>query len=93
MSQRELMSVYDSQSEQYHRAFQVFLAHTDQKQKAREWLDSLVESLPSRRFFIDAGAGNGMVTEWYIPRFDRTIGFDANPLLSLPKTSSGVVRA
>ncbi len=80
MSQRELMSVYDSQSEQYHRAFQVFLAHTDQKQKAREWLDILVESLPSRRLFIDAGAGNGMVTEWYIPRFDRTIGFDPNPL-------------
>ncbi len=80
MTQPQLVSGYDSHSEQYHHAFQVFLAHTDQKDQARRWLDRLVDSLRVRRVFIDAGAGNGKVTEWYIPRFDRTIAFDPNPL-------------
>ena len=54
--------VFDSQSVAYHEAFQVFLAHTDQKLNARHWLDGLVQGLATRRLFIDAGAGNGQVT-------------------------------
>jgi SAM-dependent methyltransferase len=81
MGDSEPVAVYDSQSSAYHRAFQVFLDHTDQKAKAREWLDRLVEGLPSRQVFIDAGAGNGKVTAWYLDRFQRTIAVEPNPSL------------
>jgi len=75
------LAVYDSQSPAYHRAFQVFLDHTDQKDKARAWLDRLVASLPARGTFIDAGAGNGKVTAWYIPQFQRTLAYEPNDSL------------
>jgi SAM-dependent methyltransferase len=74
--------VYDSQSEAYHEAFGVFLAHTDQKVNARRWLDGLVQTLPARRVFVDAGAGNGQVTAWYLDRFERTIAIEPSPSLS-----------
>jgi SAM-dependent methyltransferase len=75
------VNVYDSQSAAYHRAFQVFLDHTDQKAKAREWLDHLVQGLPARDLFIDAGAGNGKVTVWYSDQFQRTVAIEPNPHL------------
>jgi SAM-dependent methyltransferase len=74
--------VYDSQSSAYHQAFQVFLEHTDQKINARRWLDDLVETLPTRRVFLDAGAGNGQVTAWFVDRFERTITIEPNPSLN-----------
>lgn len=73
---------YDSQSAAYHDAFQVFLACTDQKRNARRWLDALVERLPQRRAFIDAGAGNGQVTAWYADKFGHTIAIEPSPTLS-----------
>ena len=78
MARAETIAVYDSQSREYHRAFQVFLDHTDQKLKAQEWLSDLIGRLPSRRVFIDAGAGNGKVTAWFIERFGRTIAIEPN---------------
>jgi SAM-dependent methyltransferase len=74
--------VYDSQSEAYHQAFQVFLDHTDQKVNARRWLDRLVQNLAARRIFIDAGAGTGQVTAWYLDKFERTIAIEPSPSLS-----------
>jgi SAM-dependent methyltransferase len=74
--------VYDSQSVAYHDAFQTFLDHTDQKVNARHWLDGLVQSLPARRVFIDAGAGNGQVTAWFLDQFERTIAIEPSPSLS-----------
>jgi SAM-dependent methyltransferase len=76
------VGVYDSQSVAYHQAFQVFLDHTDQKVNARRWLDALVQSLPVRRVFLDAGAGNGQVTAWFLDQFERTIAIEPNPSLS-----------
>jgi trans-aconitate methyltransferase len=73
---------YDSQSVAYHEAFQVFLDHTDQKVNARRWLDGLVKSLPQRRVLLDAGAGNGQVTGWFVQQFGRTIGIEPSPSLS-----------
>ena len=81
MARTETIAVYDSQSRQYHRAFQVFLDHTDQKLKAQEWLNDLIDRLPSRRVLIDAGAGNGKVTAWFIERFGRTIAIEPNASL------------
>ena len=48
--------IYKSNTEEYHQAFQVFLAHTDQKIKARQWLEACVQKFPSKKVFIDAGA-------------------------------------
>jgi precorrin-6B methylase 2 len=75
------VAVYYSLSSEYERAFGVFLAHTDQKDKARAWLDQAVGRLPQRRVFIDAGAGNGKVTAWYTGQFQRTIAIEPNPHL------------
>jgi len=73
---------YDSQSVAYHQAFQVFLDHTDQKVNARRWLDGLVQTLPARQVFLDAGAGNGQVTAWFLDQFERTIAIEPNPSLN-----------
>ena len=81
MPRAETIAVYDSQSREYHQAFQVFLDHTDQKLKAQQWLSDLIDRLPSRRVFIDAGAGNGKVTAWFIERFGRTIAIEPNASL------------
>ena len=72
------VSVYDSLGSEYERAFGVFLAHTDQKDKAREWLDRAVERLPMRRQMVDAGAGTGKVTAWFAPLFKQTIAIEPN---------------
>src|SRR5215467_3920117 len=81
MARAETIAIYDSQSREYHQAFQVFLDHTDQKLKAQQWLSDLVDSLPSRRVFIDAGAGNGKVTAWFTERFGRTVAIEPNASL------------
>lgn len=75
------IGVYDSLSPEYHRAFEIFLSHTDQKLKAQQWLNDLVDRLPRRDIFIDAGAGNGKVTAWFTERFGRTIAIEPNPSL------------
>jgi SAM-dependent methyltransferase len=77
----DTINLYDSLSGAYHRAFQVFLDHTDQKATAHAWLDRLVRSLPARRVFVDAGAGNGKVTAWFADAFERTIAIEPNPHL------------
>ena len=35
--------------------------------------------MPSWRVFIDAGAGNGQITSWFIEKFQRTIVIEPNP--------------
>jgi phospholipid N-methyltransferase len=73
--------VFDSQGEDYKRAFQIFLDHTDQKRNAKRFLQKLVEDLPQRNVFIDAGAGNGEVTKAFAGAFSRTIAIEPNPHL------------
>jgi trans-aconitate methyltransferase len=73
--------VYDSSSDEYRQAFREFLAHTDQKVRARQWLERMVGSLSSRRTFIDAGAGTGTVTAWLADRFERTLALEPNASL------------
>jgi SAM-dependent methyltransferase len=82
MSDVANVCVFDSQGAAYHRAFQIFLDHTDQKVNARRWLDGLVDGLPAHRVYIDAGAGNGQVTAWFVDRFERTIAIEPNPSLN-----------
>src|SRR5262245_21917905 len=80
MNERRV-AVYDSLGSDYERAFGVFLANTDQKEKAREWLDGEVGRLAARGQLIDAGAGTGKVTAWFAPLFQRTLAIEPNPHL------------
>ena len=82
MSNTELVQVFNSQTQAYHDAFQVFLEHTDQKVTARAWLERCIQTLPSRRVCIDAGAGEGQVTSWVAAAFDTTLAIEPNPHLS-----------
>jgi hypothetical protein len=77
----EAIRVFDSQSEDYKHAFQVFLDHTDQKRNAKRVLQALVDDLSARRVFIDAGAGNGEVTRAFAGAFVRTIAIEPNAYL------------
>ena len=81
MTQPEPIRVFDSQGEDYKRAFQVFLDHTDQKRNAKRLLQKLVDDLPARKVFIDAGAGNGELTRAFAGAFDRTIAIEPNTYL------------
>jgi hypothetical protein len=81
MTKAESIQVFDSQGEAYKRAFQIFLDHTDQKRNAKRFLQKLVDGLPKRNIFIDAGAGNGEVTKAFAGAFDRTIAIEPNPHL------------
>jgi hypothetical protein len=40
-----------------------------------------VQSLPARRVFLDAGAGNGQMTAWFVDRLERTIAIEPGPSL------------
>jgi SAM-dependent methyltransferase len=77
----ECIRVFDSQGETYKQAFQIFLDHTDQKRNAKRWLQQVVDDLPSRNVFIDAGAGNGELTRYFAAAFDRTIAIEPNAYL------------
>jgi phospholipid N-methyltransferase len=81
MLKSEPIQVFDSQGEAYKRAFQIFLDHTDQKRNAKRFLQKVVESLPNRNVFIDAGAGNGEVTKAFAGGFGRTVAIEPNPHL------------
>ena len=89
---QKLLNVYDSQGDEYSKAFGVFLAHTDQKAKAAAWLEQEIEGLASRDVFIDAGAGNGQITARLAPRFQKTIAIEPNPSFreALQKSCPGV---
>lgn len=75
------IKVFNSHSKDYHQAFQVFLNHTDQKQKAKEWLETFIRKLHHKHVFLDAGAGNGKVTAWIAEKFDRVIALEPNASL------------
>ncbi|HEU4682878.1 MAG TPA: class I SAM-dependent methyltransferase [Nitrospira sp.] len=78
MTDQERIRVFDSQGEAYKQAFHIFLDHTDQKRNAKRWLQQIVDGLPARRVFIDAGAGNGEMTKSFAGSFERTIAIEPN---------------
>ena len=75
------IEVYDSSGEPYRRAFNAFLAHTDQKANALRWLEREIAALPCRDVFIDAGAGNGKLTRVLEDRFATRIAIEPNDSL------------
>jgi hypothetical protein len=81
MTGEECIRIFDSQGQAYKQAFQIFLNHTDQKRNARLWLQQVVDRLPNRRVFIDAGAGNGELAKTFAGSFERTIAIEPNEYL------------
>ena len=73
---------FDSSTPEYTKAFHTFLAHTDQKEKALEWLEREVGGLKRLGTAIDAGAGTGKLTAWLANRFATVIGVEPNPSLA-----------
>lgn len=78
MTDQERIRKFDSQGQAYKQAFQIFLDHTDQKRNAKRRLQEVVDGLPARNVFIDAGAGNGEVTRTLAGAFERTIAIEPN---------------
>lgn len=81
MTDEACIRIFDSQGQDYKQAFQLFLDHTDQKRNARRWLQRLVDGLPNRHVFIDAGAGNGELARTFAGSFERTIAIEPNTFL------------
>ncbi|HET7909638.1 MAG TPA: class I SAM-dependent methyltransferase [Nitrospira sp.] len=81
MINEDRIRIFDSQSEAYKQAFQIFLDHTDQKRNAKRWLQQVVDRLPARKVLIDAGAGNGEVARTLAHAFERTIAIEPNAYL------------
>jgi len=78
---QDAIQTYDSESPAYRAAFRTFLRHTDQKLRAREWLQRFAKKLPLRRLLTDVGAGDGTLTTALSPLFARTIAIEPNPSL------------
>jgi ubiquinone/menaquinone biosynthesis C-methylase UbiE len=81
MTDEECIRRFDSQGEAYKQAFQIFLDHTDQKRNARRWLQRVVDELPNRQVFLDAGAGNGEMAKTFAGSFKQTIAIEPNEYL------------
>lgn len=81
MSDARRVRSFDSSSPEYRRAFETFLGHTDQKDRAMEWLRREVDSLADCSVLIDAGAGNGTLTARLAPLFRAAIAIEPNPSL------------
>lgn len=80
MSDKRVRS-FKSSTPDYHRAFQTFLDHTDQKERALGWLEREVKRLPNRSVLIDAGAGNGKLTQSLSRWFESVVGIEQNATL------------
>jgi hypothetical protein len=73
MTYQRSVRIFNSSGKAYKEAFQHFLAHTNQKRNAKHWIQDVVDRLPARAAFIDAGAGNGEVTKAFVGTFQRTV--------------------
>ncbi|SOB86185.1 class I SAM-dependent methyltransferase [Streptomyces sp. 1331.2] len=68
--------VLDVTSADYRRAFELFLAGTDEKPVTHARLSELVAALPRRRVLLDLGAGDGRTTAHLARSFDRTVAVE-----------------
>src|SRR5262245_4534711 len=76
---RETIRTFAPDGPEYEEVFRLFVAHTDQKIKAQEWLDGLISKMPSRQLYVDVGAGEGSLTSKLACQFSRTVAIEPNP--------------
>ncbi|MFD8705048.1 class I SAM-dependent methyltransferase [Kitasatospora sp. NPDC059648] len=68
--------VLETSGDDYRRAFDLFLAGTDEKPRTHARLGEIAASLPRRRVLLDLGAGDGRTTAYLARYFDRTIAVE-----------------
>ncbi|MET8626820.1 class I SAM-dependent methyltransferase [Kitasatospora sp. NPDC004669] len=68
--------VLDVSGTDYRRAFELFLAGTDEKPRTHARLSEIVAALPHRRVLLDMGAGDGRTTAHLARHFDRVIAIE-----------------
>ncbi|MFE4976098.1 class I SAM-dependent methyltransferase [Kitasatospora sp. NPDC056651] len=68
--------VLDVTSADYRRAFELFLAGTDEKPITHARLGEIAAALPHRRVLLDLGAGDGRTTAYLGRSFGRTIAVE-----------------
>lgn len=68
--------VLDVEGEDYQRAFELFLAGSDEKAVTHAYLTELVEQLPARDAFVDVGAGSGATTGYLARYFAYTLAVE-----------------
>jgi trans-aconitate methyltransferase len=66
----------DVTGEDYRRAFELFMAGTNEKTVTHEYLTTFIEQLPARMLFLDVGAGDGVTTCHVGQYFERTIAIE-----------------
>ncbi|KAB7834321.1 class I SAM-dependent methyltransferase [Streptomyces mobaraensis] len=83
--------VLEVESAAYRRAFELFLAGTDEKEDIEARLVRLVEGLGRRRVFLDVGAGEGRTTARLAPYFERTVAVEPSAAMreALRRTCPG----
>ncbi|MGA5821198.1 class I SAM-dependent methyltransferase [Kitasatospora sp. NPDC094028] len=68
--------VLDVTGADYRRAFELFLAGTDEKPLTHARLSEVVAALPHRRVLLDVGAGEGRTTAHLARSFERTVAIE-----------------
>ncbi|MFD5465153.1 class I SAM-dependent methyltransferase [Kitasatospora sp. NPDC127059] len=68
--------VLETSGADYRRAFDLFLAGTDEKPRTHARLTEVATGLPHRRVLLDLGAGDGRTTAHLARYFDRTIAVE-----------------
>ncbi|MER6298742.1 class I SAM-dependent methyltransferase [Kitasatospora sp. NPDC001539] len=68
--------VLDVSGADYRRAFELFLAGTDEKPRTHARLSEIAAALPQRRVLLDLGAGEGRTTAHLARSFDRVIAVE-----------------
>ncbi|MGW7054234.1 class I SAM-dependent methyltransferase [Streptomyces sp. NPDC054887] len=75
------VNVLDVSGAAYRRAFELFLAGTDEKSRTHARLAGIIAGLERRRLFLDVGAGEGVTTAHVGQHFERTVAVEPNPAL------------
>src|SRR5262245_33290586 len=76
---RETIRTFAPDSPGYEEVFRLFVAHTDQKIRAQEWVDAFISKMPSRQIYVDVGAGEGSLTSKLMCKFNRPVAIEPNP--------------
>lgn len=75
----ELVNKYQSSSQEYKAAYEVFLRYTDLKSAAKARIDEVISYVSNHALLVDVGAADGMVTGWYHPQFSQIEALEPNP--------------
>lgn len=85
----EKVRVFSSQDEYYDHAFATFIRSTDQKENAKAWLTEFLKGIDPKQTAIDAGAGNGVLTEILARNFDTVQAVEPNEALLAELATAG----